>query len=80
MVIIIEKFEFLNLIPEFLNSSNIDIYIEPTLENDKFTNLNFTWETKAIKQNEMTIQLNFLDPNQISPLINYDEIVFTTLV
>ena len=80
MIIIIEKLNFLYLIPEFLNSSNIEIYIEPTLENNKYKNLNFTWETKTIKQNEILIQLNFSDPTQISPFISFDEIVFTTLV
>ena len=48
MKIIIEKSQYLNLIPEFLNSSNIEIYIEPSLENNKYTNLNFTWETITI--------------------------------
>ena len=80
MIINIEKLQFLNLTPEFLNSSNIEVYIEPTLENNKYTNLNFTWETITIKQNEILIQLNFSDPTQISPFINFDEIVFTTLV
>ena len=80
MIVIIENLQFLNLTPEFLNSSNIEIYIEPTLENDKFTNLNFTWETKTIKFNELTIQLNFSDPTQISPFSDFDEIAFTTLV
>ena len=80
MIVIIENLQFLNLTPEFLNSSNIEIYIEPTLENEKYTTLNFTWETKSIKGNETLIQLNFSDPTQISPLINFDEIIFTSLV
>ena len=78
--IIIENLEFLNLIPENLNSSNVELYIIPSLENDKYKTLNFTWETKTIIDNELSIQLNFSDPTQIFPFTNYDEIVFTTLV
>ena len=78
--IIIENLQFLNLIPENLNSSNIELYIVPSLENDKFKTLNFTWETKTIIDNELSLQLNFSDPTQISPFTNFDEIFFTTLV
>ena len=51
MILIIENLQNLNLVPEFLNSSNIEIYIEPNHENEKYKALNFTWETKAIKFN-----------------------------
>ena len=55
--IIIENLQFLNLIPENLNPSNIELYIVPSLENDKYTTLNFTWETKTIIDNELSLYI-----------------------
>ena len=55
MKIIIEDLNELNLSPQNLNSSNIDIYIKPSQENNNYTTLNFSWEAEKIEENKILI-------------------------
>ena len=55
MKVKIEDLNKLNLSPQNLNSSNIDIYIKPSLENNNYKTLNFTWEAEKIEENLILI-------------------------
>jgi len=65
-----------------LNSSFVDIYIEPAekrhiySEDFNISSLNFTWTLVSIIDKIMTIQLKFNDPSAISPLVVQDKLVF----
>ena len=59
---------------EFINSTILDVYIEPAnsrhLDEDLFnmTKLNCTWNTTEFYGTDLVVQLYFHDPHSVSPL------------
>ena len=62
--------------PLSINTTNIDIYIEPSVHNTNSTNLNMTWECTQILGDIVSFQLNFTEPKQISPHVIQDTLIF----
>ena len=63
---------------EKLNSTYVDIFITPYLD-DGYTdnrNVNLTWNTTKFVNETLFIQLNFSDPLMISNQLRYDNITF----
>ena len=48
MKVIIFNLDKLNVSVQNLNSSNIDLYINPSEINNNYTTLNFTWKAEVI--------------------------------
>ena len=72
-----------NLNISHINSSLIDFYLEPSnkwhLFEDGFEfnpKLNFTWKVDSFEQDLLTINLTFRDPEQISPKVEQDSVIF----
>lgn len=61
-----------------LNSSDLDIYIAPTLNKDDDRNislLNFTWKAIDFKKNVLKIKANFSNEVLLSPYAKQDLMV-----
>ena len=63
-----------------INETVLDLYIQPAMNRslDKDFNVatvNFTWQVASFKSNILQIQLEFLKPAFISPLIEQDQLV-----
>lgn len=68
-----------------INSSICDIYVKPSndwhknKENFNISTLNFTWNITHFEKDKMVVKLIFNNPEEISPLIEQDKIVFHIL-
>ena len=58
-----------------MNSSVLDIYIDPYEHPQNLSTLKFTWQLDSVQDNLMRFKLNFTHPEAISPEAEQDTLV-----